>query len=543
MIDMIFVYPSGIHQLLLVISIAVTVLPAVSLINKKNISAGFNLMHSSITRKYLKYPGAVLFSICLFLLEEAVGNRQFDGFDLSGIVDVGWRQIMGQKLFSDFICVLPVGFMLPVKYAYQIFGIAWNSITIINSSFLIITFWWMYFLFKNLKISAFQSFLLSLMTEMASVFMISYWWYNSITTVLCIIFILSALSLLASKPRWQISISYIISLSFLALSKPNIAMIIIFFVTIILITQKKSFMRIVLFSLSAVVIDVIILYSNGLNPFIVCRGYLDGVERALPTKFFAGFSFPEKVAQVFEFFFLSICCFLIIIKKNESSNFNQRKLFTQRNLILGIIILAGFYQWGTSREIAAVSFPLIFIPLFLAAGDYLSNSIDIIPLFKNIYYSSILFLIIIGLVFGMLRYRIELVGPFFEATSQKTENSLYFNHCYESPSFNETLSEISAAIKNDSKSKVFFGPRLEFAYCAFKRPSPLNMPLYWFKGSSYKSSKEPEIISNWKKKSFNLVIIRRNDFMRIPQEIISYIENNYDKKEEKQITIYTKKKN
>jgi hypothetical protein len=529
-----FIFPSGFRHLLLVISILFISFPISSIFIKYYIS--FKSFYKKFSHKYLTFIILFVFTILLFFLEIYTGNNQFDGFDLSGIVDVGWRQITGQKPYIDFICVLPVGFLIMIKYAYQLLGISWNSISILNSFFLFTSFWWLFYLFRNLKITIVTSFLFTLMTEMVTVFIISYWWYNSITVVACIIFLLSAISLLnEDKSKIQIIISYILSLSILVMLKPNISMIFVFFITIILLTDKNISFRIILYSLISALITIIFIYLNGLDPFVIFNGYLNAAERALPDKFFSGFEFFEKIAQAFEFLFLCLCFVSIIIYKKSKNIDTRQVVFKRINLIYAVCIFTGLFQWGTSREISIVSFPLIFIPLFLLTLNFINYSN-----IKKVYYSCIIFLILAGFILGILRYRIQLVGPFFEVTSQKTENK-YFKNCYESPSFNETLNEINTAVSNSADKTIFFGPRLEFSYCVFNVESPKNIPLYWFKGSSYSSLQEPEIISTWKTKSFDVVIIRKNDFMRMPSQLISYIESNYNKKEYKQITEYFKK--
>ena len=535
-----FAYPSGIRHLLLVVSLALIVPPAVNFIIQRfnPISSKINL--TGFRQKVFFYSAMILLSIILFFLEINTGNRQFDGFDLSGIVDVGWRQISGQTPYVDFICVLPVGFLLLIKHFYMIFGISWNSLTVLNAVFLIITFWWMFFLLRNLKISRLVSLLFAFMAEMITVFQISYWWYNSVTVIIGIIFILSAISLLENISKIQSVISYILSMAMLAMSKPNIAMILILSVNIAFLFQKKRFIRILIYLLAAVIIDLAVIYANGLDPITICTGYLNATERALPTKFFSGIVFSEKLAQLFEFLFTCSCCLIFFIKYAKPKKVYLKFIKIETALLVSAI-LTGFYQWGTSREIATVSFPLIFIPVFYFIRKHLWDDL-ISQKIKNILYYALIYLSMVGLIFGLIRYRIELVGPFFETVSEKTVRVTdYFKGCMESPSFNETLMEISEIKRKNPDSYFFFGPRLEFSYCAFRCESPTDMPLYWHKGSSYKTSNEQEIISSWFEKKFDIIIILKDDFMHLPLQIVDHLEKDYDKIEKKQIAIYFKR--
>src|SRR4051794_16363207 len=53
----------------------------------------------------------------LFILH--FGNRQFGGWDYGILIDTGWRKMLGQRPYTDFITPTPPGFNLGVKYAFR----------------------------------------------------------------------------------------------------------------------------------------------------------------------------------------------------------------------------------------------------------------------------------------------------------------------------------------------------------------------------------------------------------------------------------------
>jgi hypothetical protein len=553
-----FTYPSGFRNFLFVAFTSMAMMPIAAKCTIKNttspLSKFFNTRYSGI----IFYSSLILVSISLFYLELKTGNRQFDGWDLSGIVDVGWRQILGQKPYFDFICVLPAGFILAIKYAFLIFGVAWNSMTILNCCFLIGSLWWLYFLFRKYGISRIESLLLSLVAEMMSVFMISYWWYNSATSILGCIYFLSAITLIENKSRYFGIFSYVLSLSLLALFKPNSAMMLIFGVSCVMCFSKVGFFKIGICSIIAFFIDYVVLHVNGLSPLIVCRGYLEATSRVFPTKFFSGFIFPEKITQAYEFFLAGIPIALLL--KNHSQRSGRlHEFFTKKRILCTIAISTGLYQCGTSRELLSVALPLIFIPALIMFDSFIyqspwapavvkensistnSHSNDSV-IIRTTIRATLLFFIVIGIAFGILRYRIQLVDPFFETTSRQTNGTIpFFHSCSESPSLIETLEEISTVVHENPTASFFLGPRLEFAYCSFNLVSPLKMPLWWDKGSTYKAGNEPEIIANWGKRSFDIAIMKKDDFFRLPKEIRTILEDSYWKKPLNQITVYRKK--
>jgi len=83
----------------------------------------------------------------LFILH--FGNRQFGGWDYGILIDTGWRQILGQRPYTDFITPNPPGFNLAVKYAFTLFGVNWNAQLYLTALFACSSFLWMYWLLQQ----------------------------------------------------------------------------------------------------------------------------------------------------------------------------------------------------------------------------------------------------------------------------------------------------------------------------------------------------------------------------------------------------------
>src|SRR5204863_1847846 len=52
--------------------------------------------------------------VCIFMIH--FGRLQFGGYDMSVLIDAGWRLYKGQRLYVDFLCTLPPAFCLGAKY-------------------------------------------------------------------------------------------------------------------------------------------------------------------------------------------------------------------------------------------------------------------------------------------------------------------------------------------------------------------------------------------------------------------------------------------
>ena len=78
------------------------------------------------------------------------GNRQFGAWDFNIIIDTGWRQILGQHPYTDFITPNPPGFNLGIYYAFRLFGVTWNAQLFAIILFCLVTFFWIYWLLRQL---------------------------------------------------------------------------------------------------------------------------------------------------------------------------------------------------------------------------------------------------------------------------------------------------------------------------------------------------------------------------------------------------------
>ena len=183
----------------------------------------------------LKNPAPALISICLFLPWFILhfGRHQFGGYDYNLVLDLGWRQHLGQRPYLDFPTTTPPGFNLGIKLAYALFGVSWDANLYLTALFAVLTFLWLYWLFRRLAVPILPALAVSFAIECAANLLLSFWWYNNTTLTLAAIFFLSTLlctrHLLEGDPLAQLphqllsQYSFVLSLALLSLFKPNLA--------------------------------------------------------------------------------------------------------------------------------------------------------------------------------------------------------------------------------------------------------------------------------------------------------------------------------
>jgi hypothetical protein len=154
--------------------------------------------HSEIGRPFggelsAKYAWVFVWGTA-FLISAAIfklGMIQFGGFDHSALIDMGWRIHLGQKPFRDFPCTMPPLFYLGAGWAFDIFGSSWRSLVAVTSIFSFATFFWSYFLLEGILGDRFGAWLFALMVQACTTVVVSYWWYNPVTTVIAVLSLLS----------------------------------------------------------------------------------------------------------------------------------------------------------------------------------------------------------------------------------------------------------------------------------------------------------------------------------------------------------------
>ncbi len=95
------------------------------------------------------------------------------------------------------------------------------------------------------------------------------------------------------------------------------------------------------------------------------------------------------------------------------------------------------------------------------------------------------------------------------------------------PRFQRVLQQITAVLGQYPRAKVFFGPRMEFGYAVFNKPSPPRLPIVWDPGGMYPFGMDGEIVERFQAARFELLIFLAGDFTSVPQAILDDIDRHY----------------
>lgn len=468
-----------------------------------------------------------------FLLAASIlklGMIQFGGFDHSALIDMGWRIHLGQKPFRDFPCTMPPLFYLGAGSSFDLFGVRWWSLIALAAAYSFATFLWSYGLLLRVFGDRFGAWLYAFMIQICTSVLVSYWWYNPVTTIAAVLALLSFWVLLGPSDNWWIRTSCVASLSLLALAKPNIAGLLISATLVIGLFSGKRWIVIFLMTIAAA-IALAVLAIFRIRPGDVVEGYLGIAGRgATFNQLFQDLGAAEKTL------FTGLLALLLFPWLMNATNVFRRRSSPLFWLSL-VGLLAGLYGFVTNGEAKPVDLPMVFLCSMLGLGmsgsnEYANFNKGLPSVFRwSGYYSAIGFLIMgIACAQAVTRHRVETIGPglFFEnQVSEYPPSPDFFKGLHTGDTFPEVCSEVASVLAGVDRYSVYFGPRMQWAYAAFGLTPPTNQPSWWHPGVSFPKSLESKYISAWSSRKFATLVFFKNDLTYMPQEFIELLVAEY----------------
>ncbi len=452
------------------------------------------------------------------------GSRQFGGFDMSILVDSGYRAFTGQAAYRDFTCFLPPGFFLGVRWAFEIFGVEWNAILAATALFSAMTFVWIFLLMRALDVGRSVAWVTALSVQLAAVVTYSYWWYNSITSVVATVVFLSCLAYLKNDNRAAHS-SYIASLALALLMKPNGVGPVIAIGAAALLVAANNKRRVLALTAGAAAVAALFLLVNGINPAAGLASYWTAF-RERSQAIAQGWTWPPADSLRAEIMFpLLLAPFAMWWPVFRDS---RRRTFV---LLLAAAPLMSAAAMFTNRDIKDVDWPLAICAGVLLLHESLTSAAQT-ALRQNVarvFAGALVALAFMDMSIAASRYRVSLIGPhrFFEWSAPlSSPGPKFFSGMLASPRLRETVERIDRLMQHNS-GKVFFGPRLEFAYAAFGVTPPSDIPVWWDPGAAFARADEPRYVEAWRQKHFDTLVFFAGDATYYPAALLKLIEAEY----------------
>ena len=499
-------------------------------------------------REHYTYIG--LAAICAFLWSFIIhfGRHQFGAFDFNILIEIGWRQILGQRPFVDFPGTTPPGFNLGCKYAFQVFGVNWDANLYWAASFASSTFLWMYWLMRRISMGRLASAAFALGIECAAMLTLCFWWYNNSALIAAAVFFLSCIAFIRQPTTVGVEISYCASLVLVSLMKPNIAGLTIACCVLIvfLVTEKKF--RMVALTLAAVVAALAVLAWNHVPVGSMLTSYLSVAKGRGGVHERFGYRQMNHIERESALFWLGILSVpllgLIPVAVSQIEGRRWRELGLA--CLLPVSALVAFYGLLTNGEFRDAECTLLLAAVGVLSFGLRWNT----PELQRLTIALLCASIAVDLYYGAERLRVYGVGPhvFFEWHDDEHRiNKGFLKNMRVSGSMVQVQDEVADALKSNA-GPYFFGPRLDFNYAVFGIASPEQFPAWWHPGTAFPTSAQSEIIDCWKRDRFETLIFMKTGFAGYdeamfysyyPPEFMSAIRQNYAPDERyPELTVY-----
>ena len=520
------------------------------------LTAGIDRLRGHWRRRHtaLALLGACAF-LCVFLVH--TGRHQFGGFDFSILMELGWRQVQGQRLYVDFVAPTPPGFNLGIKYAFQIFGVSWDANLYLSAIFACATFLWMFWLMLQLEFGTLAAMGTAFAIECEAMLLLSFWWYNNSAMVLAAVFLLACLVYARRPQSIPISIpvqaSYIAALVLLALMKPNVAGIAIAGGVLLLLIATERRWRLVLLTLGAAFAVLLIFAANHISLSAMLASYREAsrLRGGFSDFGFLQLDFLEQTAAECALFALALP-WLWMLPRTIRFARGQGRRGVALQLFFPLTLLLAVYSLRTNGDFWLVECaPLLAVGGFvvygrtageLSSGERSTGARTPGPAVMRRFFTALLCASIASsLYMGALRLRVYSIGAgkFFEWTDNENPiDSGPLRHMRVSRAMIEVEQQIGAAAASNPGPR-FFGPRVDFNYAVLGLPSPEHFAAWWHPGVAFAIEQEPQLVQVWKDHRFQTLIFLKDDYTFYPAELMDAIARDYTRDDRyTRITVY-----
>ncbi len=475
----------------------------------------------------LPVAAASLLASCLFFIAFIVhfGRMQFGAYDYNVLVEIGWRQIQGQRPYVDFLTTTPPLFNLGIYAAYRLLGVSWDAGLYLAAVFSCSTFLCSFALLRRLSMPPSLSLLTAFAIEGVAMMPLDFWWYNNITTMLAAVFFLAALAYLEVPGSLTVQVIYVFSLAGLALAKPNIAGVDIAGCVLLLFVASPHRVGLLRITGLGAVLCLVLMLGTHVSPLALLKTYHDASQERGAFSLF-GFLAMPRLERCWTLLWLVILATPLLPHCPPLLQHFKRRHWPElaRQLLFFIPLLLAIYGVAGNGELRDVEFTALVAVDVLLLFRYPPAT----PVWRRLGFAFLLVMLGTDLQTGVVRERVRAIGPgrFFDTGPLTTIEEGPLRNMRVSQRMIEVERELRDVAAH-SPGPFFYGPRLDFNYMALQQPSPRNLPAWWHPGTAFARSREGELIERWETKRFPTLIFFREDYTYYSKEFIDAIAEKY----------------
>ena len=466
------------------------------------------------------------------------GRQQYGGWDYNILVDVGWRQLIGQRPYVDFVTPTPPLFNWTAVLAFRLFGVNWNANLYLAALFSAGTLVWSFLLLRRLGLRTFAALGTACAMQTAAMLTCCFWWYNNTTLILAALFYLSSLALARSSTSHLLQISYVLLLGVLPLAKPNVAGVTVLGCVVLLLLASRRRGLILVLTVAGALLSFLMFLALHIPVGAMLATYR-GIAKERGGLSMFGFRQLEPGEQwMTVLWFCALCLPMLCLWPLFRQNFvTHRWRQVAYWMFFPLAALIGAYGVAGNGELRDVEFTLLLGALAMLAFVHRREG-RLTPRFTV---ALICAMMATDLYTGAARLRVYTIRPhvFFEwKDHEHGVNSGFLKGMRISETLVEVEREIHGAVQ-DSPGPVFFGPRLDYAYAAQGLRSPMHWASFFQPGTAFDRAEVTELVQAWRKNRFQTLVFLKGDYTFYPDALFMEIDTNYIRDDRyPRITVY-----
>ena len=454
------------------------------------------------------------------------GRRQFGSWDYGILIDAGYRGLIGQRAFIDFVTPTPPLFNWTSTLAFRLFGLKWDATLLFAALFSSGTLVWSFFLLRAFGLRAFAALATATTLEAAAMLSCCFWWYNNSTLILAALLYLACL-VLARRPRSRVAeISFVLLLGVLPLTKPNIAGLTIAGCLLVLLVVSTQWRPLLLLIAAGVGLAALLFPVLGISLSGMLATYRSVAKErgGLSTFGFEALSIGER--QMTVVWLIALCLPLLALVPRLRADLRHHRwrnaAFWLFFPLAAVIAVCGVAGNGEFRDVECT---LLVVALAVLAFGREKNH----PRLHKLTVALLCGMLAADLYAGIARLRVYTIRPhiFFEWTDNNHHlDTGFLRGMTVSETFVEADAQIRQAVRSES-GPVFFGPRLDFEYAALGLPSPTHWVTFFQPGTAFGRDQTPQLLKGWEEHRFVTLIFLKGDYIFYPEALRQFIRAHY----------------
>lgn len=470
--------------------------------------------------------------LLLTLLALPFGMRQFGGYDLSLLIDVGWRARLGQLPGEDYLSMLPPAFVATAEFGLLVSRDSFAGMVAIGAAQSILSVGVIVCALFRCRRADPATLSLAVCGTLAPFYLTTHLWHSlqaSQAAAACVVS--GAWVWRSPRSRWAYALLAVAS-GWALVCKPNLGPPAVVGVLVLLLLNPDARRGSILSFIGASGVALAVCLASRIHPFRLLEAYVEfgrgraGLDMVLSGELPASAQSTALAGYVLPLLYLLIAW--------VPCGPSKRRNAVSADAAFGILgVLVAFVGFRSNWDVKQNDWPLYFVSVALLAPPAREAGLPsgAQPLLRQIAaLTAVAFASWSCFSLGSSRLRNELVGfgAFFELATLARIDWGVLRGVHAGPRLHAVIDSARArARRHAPDGSVFFGPRMEFLYAQLGLPSPRGLPVWWHPGTSYHTRDSARILQAFIRNHFALAVFLKNDFTRMPAPLVDHIRSTY----------------